>query len=102
MTNRSNNIHLNSKVVLSTQQVSAELANEEVILNLKNNVYYGLNEVGAEIWKYIKQSKSVSEIIDHILDQYEVERQQCEQDILAILNDLWEAELIEVTNEKAE
>ena len=43
-----------SVIVTATDQVSADLAGEAVILNLESGVYYSLDEVGAYIWSLIQ------------------------------------------------
>ena len=88
-----------SIVVVSQDQVSCELGGEAALLNLKAGVYYGLNEVGASIWKLIQEPKRVGEIRDAILEEYEVEPDNCEADIMALLQDLLDNGLIEVKNE---
>ena len=46
-----------SVVVASPDQISSDLGDEAVILNLKSGVYHGLNEVGAKVWAFIQQAK---------------------------------------------
>lgn len=90
-----------STVVVAKEQISSDLAGEAVILNLKSGTYYGLNPVGASIWNLIQQPKIISEIQDALLAEYEVEPEQCNHDILAMLQELEAEELIEVSHEKA-
>jgi len=85
-------------VVASKDQVSSDLAGEVVTLNLKNGTYYGLDEVGARVWSLIQQPCAVGTIRDAILAEYEVEPERCEHDLLALLQDLENAGLIEVDN----
>ncbi|HEY9632632.1 MAG TPA: PqqD family peptide modification chaperone [Coleofasciculaceae cyanobacterium] len=82
-------------------QVSADLAGEAAILNLKSGVYYGLNEVGARIWQLMQEPRTVTTIRDTLLEEYEVEPDSCERDLLALLRDLAIAGLIEVRDEAA-
>jgi hypothetical protein len=42
-------ITVNSIVVVTKEQVSADLSGEAAILNLKSGIYYGLDTVGASI-----------------------------------------------------
>ena len=65
------------------------------VLNLKNGVYYGLDEVGARIWNLIQEPKAVSEIRDVLLDEYEVEPERCERDLLTLLEELVAENLVE-------
>jgi hypothetical protein len=88
-----------STIVVTKEQVSCDLSGEAAILNLKSSVYFGLNTVGASIWKLIQEPKKVSEIRDAILKEYDVEPDRCEVDLLALLQELLEKKLIEVKNE---
>lgn len=64
-------------------------------------MYYGLNEVGASIWQLLQQPKTVANLCDAILEEYEVEAAQCEADVLVLLQELIEAQLIVVQDEVA-
>src|SRR2546426_12791479 len=77
-----------SIVVAIRDQVSADLAGEAAILNLKSGVYYGLNAVGARIWSLIQEPKSVEDIRDAILNEYDVDPERCESDLLQLLQQL--------------
>ena len=88
------------KIVASTEQISSDLNGEAVLLNLKNGVYYGLNEVGAEVWSLLQQPKTIPQIRDALLEMYDVEPRECEAALLALLQKLADAQLIELTDEK--
>lgn len=83
-------------VVATPEQVSSDLAGESVILNLKTGMYFGLNEVGASVWNLLQEPCAVKDICTQILEEYEVEPEQCERDILALLTEMVESELIEI------
>jgi len=85
-----------SIVVASPEQVSCPLGDESAILNLKNTVYYGLNSVGARVWELVQQPRSVGEIRDTLLEEFEVEVERCERDLLALLEKMRSEGLIEV------
>ena len=89
-----------STVVVTKDQVSADLSGEAAILNLKTSTYFGLNTVGASIWKLIQEPKTVSQIRDAITQEYDVEPDRCEHDILELLQDLSKNGLIEIIDEK--
>ena len=81
----------------SQDQLSADLAGEAVIVNLKNGVYYGLDSVGYKIWGLIQERKSVEQIHDAILEEYEVESERLERDLTVLLQRLEDEGLIKVT-----
>lgn len=87
-------ILMDGSITAIDEQASSDLGNEAVILNLKSGIYYGLNEVGARIWQLLQQPQTVLSIRDKILDEFEIDPETCQQDVLAILQDLKMAELI--------
>jgi hypothetical protein len=91
-------ISLDSMVVASDGQVSSEIGEEVAILDLKAGTYYGLDSVGARVWELIQRPKSVGEIRNVLLEEYEVEPKRCERDLLALLQTLVNEGLVEVRN----
>ena len=89
-----------STVVATKDQVSADLSGEAAILNLKTSTYFGLNTVVASIWKLILEPKTVSQIRDAIVEEYDVEPDRCEHDILELLQELLKYGLIEIVDGK--
>jgi hypothetical protein len=89
-------VSMHSIVAAEKDQTSSNLSGEVVILSLKSGVYYGLDGVGALVWTLIQEPKIVSEIRNAILEEYEVEPERCERDLLALLQKLADAGLIEV------
>jgi hypothetical protein len=89
-------LRTSSIVVVAKEQVSCPLGEEAAVLNLKNSVYYGLDSVGARVWTLLQQPRSVGELRDTLLSEYEVEARRCEQDLLALLELMRCEGLIEV------
>jgi hypothetical protein len=85
-----------STVVAVKDQVSSDLGGEVAILDLKAGVYYGLDAVGARIWSLIQEPRTVNEIRDILLEEYEVEPERCERDLLVLLQRLADEGIIEV------
>lgn len=89
-------ISLRSTVAAAKDQVSAELADEIVILSLRSGRYYGLGEVGGRIWDLLREPRSVAQICDVLVEEYDVPREPCERDVVALLEQLASNGLIEV------
>lgn len=89
-------LSVESVVVAASEQVSCPLGEESAILNLKNSVYYGLDSVGARVWNLLREAKSVSALRDTLLDEYDVEAERCERDLLELLEKMRGEGLIEV------
>ncbi|HKP16491.1 MAG TPA: PqqD family peptide modification chaperone [Gemmatimonadaceae bacterium] len=83
-----------SCVVVSDEQVSTSLGDETVILGMEDGVYYGLDAVGARIWALLATPRRVSELVSTILGEFDVTPEQCERDVLALLDDLFDRRLV--------
>jgi hypothetical protein len=92
-------ISLKTIVAASKENVSCALGDEAAILQTRSGVYYGLDPVGARIWKLLEKPRSVKDLRTAILDEYDVEPAQCESDLLKLLEKLHTEGLIEIRSE---
>jgi len=86
----------NPTICAVKDQVTCDLSGEAVILQLQDGMYYGLDPIGAFIWKLIQTPKTIAEIRDAILEEYDVTPEQCEADLRALLEDMKEQRLVTV------
>lgn len=89
-------ITLDTTVVASKDQASADLGDEAAILNLREGLYYRLDSAGARIWKFIQEPKTVRDVRDVLLGEYEVDAERCEGDLIALLGRLAEHGLVDI------
>jgi hypothetical protein len=89
----------NTVLVVADGVISSDLNGEVVILNMKDGTYYGLGEVGHRVWELLREPVSVRNIHSVILNEYDVEPEQCEMDLLMLIESLLEQGLIEVNGE---
>jgi Coenzyme PQQ synthesis protein D (PqqD) len=85
----------NAAIVAANEQISWNLSGDAVILNLRTGIYFGLNPVGARVWELLQQPRTVSEIRDLLLSEYEVDSERCEQDLYALVEELASRGLIQ-------
>jgi hypothetical protein len=81
-------LDLSTRVKCSEDAMAADLGGELAILNLKTGIYYGLDEVGGRIWGLLKESRTVREVRDVILQEYAVDDATCERDLMKLLAEL--------------
>jgi hypothetical protein len=89
-------IDLQSVVVVTKQQLASSIGGETVILGLTAGRYYGVDGVGARVWEIIQKPALVSDIRDRVVAEYDVEPAACEADLLKLLEQMLEAQLVEV------
>lgn len=94
-------ISMDSIVVANKDLLCCELADDAVMLDFVSGVYYGLDPVATYIWGLIREPKVVSDVRDALLEEYDVEPERCERDLLTLFGEMSARKLIEVTNETA-
>lgn len=85
-----------STIALTPRQISCGLGAEAAILQLESGKYYSLNPVGARVWQLLASPQKVSALLAVLLGEYEVPADRCRADLLALLQKLHAAGLIEV------
>jgi hypothetical protein len=76
--------------------LSTELGDGLALLDLRTNVYFSLSEVGTVIWDALQQPSTRADLVERVLSEYDVTEEQCAGDIDALLDELWNAKLIDV------
>jgi len=82
------------KLTISPNAVAKQLGDEVVILHLGSGTYFGLDAVGARMWQLLGEGKSLNEICDVVLVEYEVSREDLEHDITGLIKDLLAQDLV--------
>ncbi|MDD3959678.1 MAG: lasso peptide biosynthesis PqqD family chaperone [Oscillospiraceae bacterium] len=81
-------INLESTVRRTGSIVTADMDGETVMMHVESGNYFGLGEVGSTIWAFMEEPVGVREIIEHLSESYDVERERCEAETLDFLNEM--------------
>ena len=73
----------------------SEIEDECVLLHLSSGRYYTLNEVGRFLWESLDGKKSLSELHEGVIREYDVDEQVAKQDILEVIQDLLKEGLLQ-------
>lgn len=76
--------------------IAADMDGEKVMLNIDKGKYYGLDSIGSRIWELLEKPQSVSEMVDALLKEYNVEVEACQHDVLAFLSKLYDMGLVNI------
>jgi hypothetical protein len=75
--------------------VAARRLDDEVVLvNLKTNHIYSLNETGSRLWELLDPPRTRDEVVDALFGEFEVERLALERETDELLHSLEEASLV--------
>ena len=76
--------------------VAAKLLKDEaVLLDLKEGFYFGLNDVGSRIWTLVGEQRTLGEICDQLITEYEVSRDELERHVHTLVEELLNKGLVE-------
>jgi hypothetical protein len=87
-------VTLESKFVPSEDVVAREIEGELVIIPLTSGIgdmedeLYTLNDSGKAIWDRLDGKRSLSNIINELIAEYVVERNEIEVDVIGLVNEL--------------
>lgn len=89
-------ISFTCRVVAVPEALVSMIAGESVILNCKNEQYYGLDDVGTNMWTKLTSSPSIQSAYDALLAEYDVESDKLRTDLIELLEKLVAQGLIEI------
>ena len=81
-------ISLDALVARSEELVTSEVDGDVVMMSIQHGTYSGLDKIGSEIWRLLERPLRVIDICEELMGRYNVEKDVCEKDVLAFLNDL--------------
>ena len=69
----------------SPSVLTAEVDGEIVMMSIEQGRYFGLDDIGSDIWKRIEQPCSFASLIDRLAADYDADRATIAADIHALL-----------------
>ncbi|MGE5155684.1 MAG: PqqD family protein [Bdellovibrio bacteriovorus] len=95
-------MNLTERISIPPEVMARTVGDEAVILDLASGTYYGLDPVGARIWELLGEGKTLGEVCDRLLEEYEVTREELERDTLRLAQELLDQGLIAIAAVPAE
>ena len=86
-----------TSAVVSGDQLSTRLADEIVILGLRDSVYYGLSDVGARIWDLVQTRRTLGEIVGVLIEEYDVSCEEAAAGLDRLIRELETRGLVAIT-----
>ena len=89
-------MNLNQKIVFADTVFAQEVDGEMVLLDMNSENYFGLDEVGTDIWKAIEEKRVLKEVLERLMEQYDVDEEVLKKDLIAFVEKLQDSGLVEV------
>lgn len=90
-------LQLSNQVRITPHTLISEVDGESVILNLKSEEYFGLDEVGTAMWQALVDSSNLEEAFLKLLQRYEVDEATLREDFEELTQKLIENGLLEIS-----
>ena len=84
----------NKKIKLTKDINITELDGEKVMVDFETGKYFIIKGCGNDIWDMLSEEISPAEIIDKLLAEYDVSREECEQSVMDFLGKMEEYNFI--------
>ncbi len=88
---------LPDQIIFDANVLCEELEGESVLLNLANENYHGLDDIGTRIWQLLKSDSNVENLISTMIHEYDVEETIFRQDLALLIEQLLTQNLITVS-----
>ena len=89
---------LSREVIPSTSVICQELDGEMVILDLQQEQYFGLNDVGTRMWQLMSEGRTTDKIIKTLLGEFDVDEDTLRSDLTALIQQLTNAKLARIAS----
>ena len=86
------------RVVIQPDVLVNVIDGEAVLLNLKSECYFGLDEVGLRMWQVLTELDSVKAAYEALLAEYDVEPEELQHDLEELIEQLVEHGLVGTTD----
>ena len=89
---------LNSRISRREQLHSMDIDEATVIANRSGGNCYGVELIGRRIWQLLDHDSTVAELCELLLQEYAIDRETCEREVLEFLNDSVREDLIQTVD----
>jgi hypothetical protein len=87
---------LSSTVKIPDGIIHRDLQGELVLLSLNSGTYFGLDPLGTRIWHLLRDGRSLQQVVETLVREYEVTEAQCRKDLLNLVSRMREKGIVEV------
>ncbi|MBS1790777.1 MAG: PqqD family protein [Acidobacteria bacterium] len=87
------------RVVVPPDTLINVIGEEAVLLNLKDEQYFGLDSIGTRMWQALTENASIQAASEELLAEYEVSAEVLQKDLNDLLQKLLAHGLVELQGE---
>lgn len=81
-------------VTRNEEPVAVEVDRTVVMMSVDQGMYFGLEGVGPKIWALLEQPRSVRQLCEALMSEFDVAPEVCRREVGAFLEELRRAQLV--------
>lgn len=81
-------------ITRSTEVMTASVHDETVMMDIESGRYYGLDDIGSEIWRMLETPRRFGDLVDSLLKDYEADRAVIAADLRKLLSLMAEYKIV--------
>jgi len=81
-------IFADTVVSRGSEHVEAEMAGQTVMMSIRRGKYFAVEGTGQRIWELIAEPRPVGEIIERLLEEYDIDREACSREVEGFVAEL--------------
>jgi len=81
----------------SPSVLTAEVDGEVVMMSIEQGRYFGLDDIGSDIWKRIEPPCSFATLVDRLVAEYDADRATIAADVQALLGRMAAEDVVRLT-----
>jgi hypothetical protein len=78
--------------------ISGKLEDQIVMMDIDKGKYFSMNPVATRVWELLEEPSSAGKLCDQLLNEFEVSREKCFDEVHELLKKMQELDLLEITS----
>lgn len=95
-------IGLETIVARSEEPVAVEMDRTVVMMSVEQGMYFGLEGTGPRIWALLERPRSVKQLCDELMKEFDIDADACRIEVCNFLEELRRAQLVRVHDKAAD
>jgi hypothetical protein len=91
-------ISFSDRITVKPDTLVNVISGESVLLNLSSDSYFGLDEIGTDMWRHLTAEATIQAAYEKLLAEYEVESNTLRDDLETFVEKLVENKLVELNS----
>lgn len=81
-------ITLATVIARGSDHVEAQMSDQTVMMSVARGKYFALEGTAQRIWELVAEPMAVGEVVDRLVGEFEIDRDQCAAEVISFVREL--------------